>query len=323
MHPQIMDILRYTKKRGLTCYLNTNFTLIGKAEARKLADLNIDHLTVSIWAGTPLVYAATHPNKNDETFHRIKKTLTLLNKIKRKSPIIKVYNVIFNMNYHDIEAMLEFALETKSEAVEFTVIDTIPGKTDRLVLNDKETAHLLEKCKRLKETYQNGVFKDEVQILGFEQFMRRISNKNAASAEYDSNFIGSTPCYAGWAFVRILADGNVNSCLKSHRFPVGNILGQDFKDIWNGSLQRYFREKTVQIAKNTSFFSLIGNDPDSKMGCYKSCDNIGHNMDINGKINSLNRFEKNFLKGITNTMKFMRMTRGGGLNGGDKHPEIY
>lgn len=310
MHPQIMDILKHTKKRGLTCYVNTNFTLIDEAAVKNLVDLNVDHLTVSVWAGTPSVYAATHPNKNEEAFHRIKKMLTLLNKTKRKSPIIKVYNVIFNMNYHDIEAMMEFALETNSETVEFTVIDTIPGKTDRLLLNDKEIALLLEKCKRLKETYRNNGFKDSVQILGFEQFIRRISNTNAMSAEYDSDFIGFVPCYAGWGFVRILADGNVNSCLKSHRFPVGNILNQDFKDIWNGSLQRRFREKTIQLEKDPSFFSLIGNDPDSKMGCYKSCDNIGHNMDMHGKISSLNQFEKNFLMGVTNTMKFIRITRG-------------
>jgi len=310
MHPQIMDILKHTKKRGLVCYVNTNFTLIDEAAVKKLADLNVDHLTVSVWAGTPGVYAATHPNKNEDTFLRIKKMLTLLNKTKRKSPVIKVYNVIFNMNYHDIEAMMDFALETNSETVEFTVIDTIPGKTDRLLLDDKEAAQLLEKCKILKETYRNNGLKGSVRILGLEQFMRRISNTNAMSAEYDAGFIGFVPCYAGWGFVRILADGNVNSCLKSHRFPVGNVLNQDFKDIWNGPLQRLFREKTIKLEKDSSFFSLIGNDPDSKMGCYKSCDNIGHNMDMHGKISSLNQFEKNLLTGITNTIKSLRINHG-------------
>ena len=321
MHPQIMDILKYTKKRGLACYVNTNFTLIDDSAIRKLADLNVDHLTVSVWAGTPPVYAATHPNQNEETFFRIKKRLTLLNKIKRKSPIIKIYNVIFNMNYHDIDAMMEFALETNSETVEFTVIDTIPGKTDKLLLNSQEAAKLFEKCKRLKDKYQNNGFKSKVQILGLDQFMRRISNADAISAEYDSDFIGSMPCYAGWGFARILADGNVNSCLKSHRFPVGNILNQDFKDIWNGSLQRCFREKTIQVDKDQSFFSMIGNDPDSKMGCYKSCDNIGHNMNMHGRLASLNKFERNTLKGIANIMKTIRIIKEG-ANGRNKFTKV-
>jgi len=321
MHPQIMDILRYTKKRGFTCYVNTNFTLVDEKVAKELADLKIDHLTVSVWAGAPNVYAATHPNKNEETFFMIKKRLAFLNRIKRKFPIIKIYNVIFNMNYHDIDAMMEFALETNSETVEFTVIDTIPGKTDKLLLNSREAAELFEKCRILKDKYQNNGFENKVRILGLEQFMRRISNANAISAEYDSDFIGSMPCYVGWGFARILADGNMNSCLKSHRLPVGNILSQDFKDIWNGSLQRRFREKTIQPDKDQSFFSMIGNDPDSKMGCYKSCDNIGHNINMHGKLTSLNKFERNALKGIANIMKTIRIIKEG-ANGGDKFTKV-
>ncbi|MDD4939436.1 MAG: radical SAM protein [Candidatus Omnitrophica bacterium] len=306
MHPEIIEILKYTKRKGFICYINTNFTLVDEKIAGQLADLKIDHLTVSVWAGTPQVYAATHPNKNGETFLRIKEMLKRLNTLKRNSPVIKLYNVIFNMNYHDIEKMVELGLQTNSEAVEFTVIDTIPGKTERLLLNDRERDILLKDCKRLKEKYESREIGNKIRIFGLEQFMRRVSNSGARTAQYDSDMIDKMPCYAGWAFVRILADGNVNSCLKSHRFPVGNILEQDFGVIWNGSLQRQFREKTIRFEKNDPFFSLIGNDPDSNMGCYKSCDNIGHNLDIHGRFNSLSRIEKTFLKGIANLAKSIR-----------------
>ena len=306
MHPQLMDILKYTKKRGFTCYVNTNFTLVDERTVKELADLRVDHLTVSVWAGTPEAYSATHPNKNKEMFFKIKRMLELLNNIKHKNPVVKLYNVIFNMNYHDVEAMIELGLQTHSESVEFTVIDTIPEKTDKLLLNNMEAGALLEECKMLKEKYSSPHFKNKIRLLGFEQFMRRISNSDARMAEYDSNIIETMPCYAGWAFVRILADGNVNPCLKSHRFPVGNILEQDFCKIWNGPRQRYFRENTISFKKDSRLFSLIGNDPDSSMGCYKSCDNIGHNMNMHEKISSLNRFEKGFLKGMLNIMKFAR-----------------
>jgi len=307
MHPQIMEILEHTKRRGLECYVNTNFTLIDEKKIKELIDLKVDSLAVSIWAGTAKIYSDTHPNKDENTFYRIKEMLKLLNRAKHKYPIIKIYNVIFNMNYHDIEAMVEFVLQTNSDALEFTALDTIPGKTDKLLLNDKEKDVLLESCKRIKERYESGGLKNKLKLLGFEQFMRRLSNTDAKSAEYDSNIIGVLPCYAGWTFVRILADGNVNSCLKSHRFPVGNILNQNFRCIWNEALQRYFREKTLRLERNDPFFSLIGNDPDSKMGCYKSCDNIGHNMDMYGKIASLNQLEKRFLKGIVDIMKLARV----------------
>jgi MoaA/NifB/PqqE/SkfB family radical SAM enzyme len=324
MYPRIMDILAYTKKKGFECYVNTNFTLIDEKRVKELVDLGVDSLTVSVWAGTAGVYSVTHPNKGEDTFYQMREMLKLLNSVKRKFPIIKLYNVIFNMNYYEVEKMIEFALQTKSEMVEFTVMDTIPGKTDRLLLNDKERGILLEDCKRLKEKYDSPYFKDRIKLFGFEEFMRRISNVDAKVAEYDSNIIGTIPCYTSWVFVRILADGNVNSCLKSHRFPVGNILDQKFSEIWNGSLQRRFREKAFRFDKNDSFFSLIGNDPDSIMGCYKSCDNIGHNMYMHGKIASLSQFERNTLNCIKNIFKFVRNFQSNGKekSDGDKLAEI-
>ncbi len=42
MHPQIMEIIRHTKRRGLECYVNTNFTLIDKKRAKKLAAEGVD-----------------------------------------------------------------------------------------------------------------------------------------------------------------------------------------------------------------------------------------------------------------------------------------
>ena len=306
MHPEIMEILRHTKKRGLTCYVNTNFTLIDDKKVKELIALKVDHLTVSIWAGTPEVYAATHPNKNQETFFKIKEMLDRLNRDKFLHPIIKIYNVIFNLNYHDIEAMLDLAIATHSESIEFTVIDTIPGKTDKLLLDNTQARVLLQNCQRIKEKYEASAANIKLKLLGFDQFIRRISNSNCTSAQYDSDIIGKIPCYAGWAFVRILADGNVNSCLKSHRFPVGNILNQDFRKIWNGALQRYFRNKTKIFDKNDPIFSLIGNDPDSRMGCYKSCDNIGHNLNMRERFMSVSRPEKTFLKAIAGLAKLAR-----------------
>lgn len=305
MHPKIMNILAYTKKKGMECFVNTNFTLVDEKCVRELVDLGVDSLIVSIWAGTAKIYSMTHPNKTEDTFYKIQEMLQLLSNIKHTLPIIKLYNVIFNMNYYELEKMVEFALCTKSEMVEFTVIDTIPGKTDKLLLNDKERRYLLENCARLKEKYESSDLKNRIKLCGFEEFMRRISNADAKTAEYDSNIVGTIPCYAGWTFVRILADGNVNSCLKSHRFPVGNILDQKFSKIWNGLLQRRFREKTIRFNEKDPFFSLIGNDPDSKMGCYKSCDNIGHNRYMHGRITSLSQFEKNVLTGIANIMKLI------------------
>lgn len=312
MHPKIMDILTCTKKLGLICYVNTNFTLIDKERAMQLVDLKLDHLTVSVWAGTARTYTATHPNKNEETFYKIKESLKFLNSLKGsvKKPYIKVYHVISNINYHEILEMVDFALDTRSESLEFTVIDTIPGATDKLLLSEEQAKEALIKCDILKSRLKREEFTNRLEILNFEHFYRRLSSAFAGEGQYDKGLLDGLPCYVGWTFARILADGNVNSCLKSHRFPVGNICDEKFSVIWNSARQREFRKNALRPKEDNPFFSFIGNDPSLKLGCYKSCDDIGRNLNTRSKILSLSGSERFLLRNLSKYFKAGRFYAG-------------
>jgi MoaA/NifB/PqqE/SkfB family radical SAM enzyme len=174
--------------------------------------------------------------------------------------------------------MVEFALETGVDSVEFTVIDTIPGETDVLLLSDKERETVTKKCYEIQHKFGKSLSNNGLKLFQFSQFLRRISTDDASSGEYDKDIIDSVPCSIGWVFTRIMADGNVNACLKAHRIPVGNIYKQRFREIWNGTLQKEFRRKTSKPKKDDPFFSFIGNDPNVKVGCYKGCDDLGRNL---------------------------------------------
>jgi len=276
MHPNIMDIVKHIKKRHMVCYINTNFTLVDKTKAQELVGLGVEHLTVSMWAGTPRTYALTHPNKDENTFVNIKRMLKFITSLRKKGtpPYVKLYNVISNVNYHEIEQMVEFALETGVDSVEFTVIDTIPGETDVLLLSDKERETVTKKCYEIQHKFGKSLSNNGLKLFQFSQFLRRISTDDASSGEYDKDIIDSVPCSIGWVFTRIMADGNVNA----HRIPVGNIYKQRFREIWNGTLQKEFRRKTSKPKKDDPFFSFIGNDPNVKVGCYKGCDDLGRNL---------------------------------------------
>jgi len=307
-HPDIIPILRYIKKKDLICYINTNFTLIDENIIKELIKLKIEHLTVSIWAGTPEIYDKTHPNKTENTFFRIKSLLKKINSEKVHFPLVKLYNVIFSLNFHEVDEMIQFALDTCSDSVEFTVIDTIPERTDQLLLNETQRLQLVEKCRQIQSQIKNGYFKDKLVLFRFSQFLRRISAQGfTLKAEYDKGFLDSLPCYIGWVFSRINANGDVNSCLKSHRIPVGNIYENSFKKIWNSQRQREFRNITLTQPKSHSYFSLIGNDPSLKTGCYKSCDDIGRNIHTHKKIMSLSIIEEYLIKSLVFLNKYRRI----------------
>ncbi len=294
MHPDAMEIFSYAKQKGFHVSINTNFTLVDKTKAQRLVDEGVDHMIISIWAGTPAVYSRTHPNKTEETFVKIKEVLTFLNQYKESKgspPVIKVYNVVFNLNYEDFENMIDFVIDTDSEAVEFTLIDTIPGKTDKLLLSKDQVSVLYETAKRVKAR------KDERVWLGnYDNFLRRLSSSCQDKGEYDRDVLNKVPCYAGWAFIRIIASGDVNSCLKSHRIPIGNLHKQSFRSLWNNSRQREFRKRTRFFRQDDPYFRFIGNDTNATVGCFRSCDNIGHSLLVQKNLERLNGWQKRILK---------------------------
>ncbi|MGE5197377.1 MAG: radical SAM protein [Deltaproteobacteria bacterium] len=310
MHPRAMDILTYAKSKGFTCTLHTNFTLVDENTLNRLKEIKLDHLVISLWAATPETYAKTHPNKKPDDFLRMKRMLRFLNETKDCFPKVRIYNVVSRLNYREFIPMVELSTETLSECVEFTVVDTIPERTDELLLDSGQCDELLQACNYAKMNTQYYAKDGRFKISNFDQFVRRISSEHGGQAEYDRGFLDMIPCYVGWLFARIIADGNVNSCLKSHRIPIGNLYKEDFKDIWNGRMQRQFRRCMLNHKNEPGISSMIGNDPDKDIGCYKSCDDLGRNMFMHEKISALTKTQKILLHAAMNIKRLQRTTFG-------------
>lgn len=297
MHPQIMGILRAAKKNEMKVFMNTNFTLIDKEMAKELVDLKIDHIHVSLLAGSAETYGVIHSNKPKETFYEIKELLQYIAQLKKGKnqhlytpyPHINLYYVIFNTNFRDIDKMVDLAVELKADSVEFTPIDIVSNKTDVLLLNKEQIAAITAKIRlqlaRLKKYNENEPVKTYIEQS--ESFLKRINSLGALEGKYESETVPRQFCYAGWAFVRINANGDVNPCLKANRISVGNIYEKTFEEIWNSSEEQLFRKKTFDLNFADPYFQRIGNDPDYLHGCLKSCDNIQLNIDMHNKFGQI------------------------------------
>ncbi|HQP91463.1 MAG TPA: radical SAM protein, partial [Candidatus Omnitrophota bacterium] len=215
MHPDIMEIIAYTKKKRLSCLINTNFTLVDKECIDEMIALGVDSITVSVWAATSKTYLLTHPNKTEADFGRIKENLIYLAENKKERPRIHLYNVIFNKNFTEFEDMVQFALDTKAEMIGFALVDTVPGSTDTLILNDNQLHFINDVCRKIKARLDKSGRLKGARLLfyRFDDFVRRVSNKDfAMQAKYDKNIIDSLPCYNGWLFARVVSNGEVHSC---------------------------------------------------------------------------------------------------------------
>jgi radical SAM superfamily enzyme YgiQ (UPF0313 family)/uncharacterized Fe-S cluster-containing radical SAM superfamily protein len=146
-HPDALAIIERIKSHGLECTVITNGTLLTEAICRRLVELGVDHLTVSVWAGTPAVYAAIHPNQTPKTLDKIKQSLQLIHELKARrrvfAPTVKVYHVVCHLNAADIGPMVTFAVDALAEHLEFTPIDVVPGYTDELALTDDDRAAIV------------------------------------------------------------------------------------------------------------------------------------------------------------------------------------
>lgn len=293
MHPKIMEILRCAKENNMRIFINTNFTLIDKEKAKELVELKIDLIHVSLLAGTAKTYGLIHPNKTEELFGKIKEVLQFIAHFKKEKnqhlynplPHFNLYYVIFNANYHEINKMIDLAVDVKADSVEFTPIDVIPHKTDSLLLNRKQIISISKEIKFQLRRLEKYNEKEPVKTIieQAESFLKRINSLLASEGKYETETVSRQPCFVGWAFARINANGDVNPCLKASRLSVGNIYKKSFKEIWNSPEEQLFRNKSFSLDFNDPYFQKIGNDPNYQFGCLKSCDNIQINIDLNNK----------------------------------------
>ncbi|MEE2827743.1 MAG: glycosyltransferase [Myxococcota bacterium] len=293
VYPWLQETITHAKNHGMTVAVNTNFALADEAWCDWACDVGLDDMTISVWAGSQGTYDATHPNKKPEDFDRLKRMITYLNDRKRQvgqGPTVKLYQVVSHLNAHEFRAMYDLVESTGSDAVEYTVVDTVPGHTDVLLFDDTSRQRLLRESLELQEELaQRG---ESDRLFGFEQWLRRLRCEGVVDGLGDANIVHTFPCTIGWTFLRVMPDGRVTSCLKSHRIPIGNLNEDRLSDMWNNKRQREFRRMTKVYEKRNPWFSNIGNDPTAACGCEKSCDDLGRNLAMHRRMEAMSAPER-------------------------------
>jgi len=276
VYPKIWEVLEFTQEAGLRFHINSNLTLLDRRDISRLLSFNnLSSLTISIWAGDAALYSRLH-NRKEEVFYRVKDTLKILNASKSSRLHTKICTIVNRLNYSKLRDLLDLSAETGCNAIEFGVADTIAGATGIFLLDKTQLNSLKQDYVNITRSINN---KSRVKIINEDLFLRRISNGRACYGEYDS-FLEKMPCYAGWLFLRLRANGDYNSCLKSHRLPIGNIYKDRFSSVWNNLLQQDFRRNSLAVPKNREYLRFIGNSNDGDIGCRRLCDNILMNRQL-------------------------------------------
>lgn len=279
LYPKILEAIRMAKQMGIEVCLITGGVYLNEERTRKIFELGVDHLDISLQAATPQTYQKIHPLQKEGTFERIKGQLMLLSRLKKESrkerPQVRIIQVVFNLNYQETVKIVELAKEINAQSVGLKRIDVIPETRD-LLLNKGQLEQLKillnEAEARAKEL---GV---KTEIGDFRKYMLAGLNTGI----YTADFYARIPCYVGWHSSRILANGDVVPCCNCYSLIFGNINKTSFCDIWSSKEYQQFRLEALKI--NKDFLSKRG------CKCY-SCNDFGSNLAIYRKLNFFRRGE--------------------------------
>ncbi|MDP8256691.1 MAG: carbamoyltransferase N-terminal domain-containing protein [Candidatus Alcyoniella australis] len=288
MHPELLELMAHVKDRGMGCAVTTNFSVMKPEWVSRMAALELDEVTVSLWAGTPEVYGRSHPSKTARTFERIEAHLRQLCAEKTERTKVLLANVLFSMNFMETREMLDFALRVGADGIYFTLVDSVSHKTDGLLLTPPHVEVLTEHLEQVRQRVAQLPPERSFVLDNYEGLMRRLGQGDVQNGRYDLRTVDQVPCAVGWIFSRVLADGDVAPCCRGSDKPMGNLFKESFKQIWNGERYREFRRMALNKRKSDPYFREID--------CYRTCDNLMHNEQLQRRMEALSETEHKYLE---------------------------
>lgn len=237
LHPFLSDIISEAKRGGFHVTLVTNGTLLNKSIIEHLINSRLDILKVSLWAGTPREYEKNYPETKLIFLSKVTKGLKLLADLKTeqnsKFPFVVLHYPINRYNYKTIDAMVDLAHATGSNALSFSPFKTFRGKFDSLALTQDDEKIVRNSLLKINERSNS---------LSVKYNIKEVIQRYDIGADVWQKL----PCYIAWLHARVLVDGTVFACHRSN-LSMGNLNENSLYEIWNGSAYRKFRRKATNL----------------------------------------------------------------------------
>ena len=212
------DLLAFAKAHRLIVTLVTNATLINREVARKLAELRLDYLTVSLEAASPSLNDAM---RGEGTFQRAVDAVRTLREMNAKAKIT-INTVVSRLNYREMPKMVVFARELGIKQINFQpVFDKSGIPMSTLALTPEDYLNLkVSVAETLKTSRQHHV------DVGPAEYLSLIG----VSPHLLSSFLKRLDCYMVHVSCAVNAFGDVLPCwfLPS----IGNVRKTRLRDIW-------------------------------------------------------------------------------------------
>ena len=255
LRTDILEVLTRVKARGLKCCVNTNGWFMGKPQARKLVELGIDSLSISIDGPNE-----THDliRRRDGSFKRILEGLANLQEAKEElgaaHPSVGITCTLSALNQENFSEVLDWLRDYK-------VISSL--EFEYMFYTEQWASDATEKLIPLPvaRKEENQVLPFYLRDVNVDVFYEQLQRAEAKAKEYGMNVAFQPPlktkdeigkrffdvthayvetCFYPWKAARVNPYGDVYSCSIDVAF--GNIRQAPFSKLWNGPAYRVFRK---------------------------------------------------------------------------------
>jgi radical SAM protein with 4Fe4S-binding SPASM domain len=212
MRRDFLEIVAYARRLMFSVKIKTNAVMIREKEARKIRELGVDTIQISVYSHRPEVHDAI--TKLPRSFERTVKSIRFL---REQGLRVTIANVLMTVNSADHAGVQKLAAEL---GVHYTLDPTITPMMD----GDTSVLALRIPGEELPEIFHNPAL-----VENQEEFC-------APPKPPTSEDLEGYSCSAGHSFCYISPYGDVFPCVQ-FPLPTGNIRQQKFLDIWNFSPQ--------------------------------------------------------------------------------------
>jgi AdoMet-dependent heme synthase len=234
------EILEHARRLMFAVKIKTNAVMIGEAEARRIRELAVDTIQISLYSHRPEIHDAI--TKLPHSFERTVRAICFLRDQRLR---VTIANVLMTSNSADQSGVQALAAEL---GVHYTLDPTITPMMD----GDTSVLSL-----RIPGEELPGVFRNPALVSNQEEFC-------APPKPPSDDDLEGYSCSAGHSFCYISPYGDVFPCVQ-FPLPTGNIRRQKFLDIWDLSPEmrevRSIQAKDLTVCSSCSHVASCSRCP--------------------------------------------------------------
>jgi radical SAM protein with 4Fe4S-binding SPASM domain len=240
MRRDFFDIVAHARGLLLNVKVKTNGVMIHETEARRLRELGVEQIQISVYSHRPEVHDAITKLPGS-----LKRTISAIRFLSSQGLKVSIASVLMTANLSDTAGVMALAKEL---GVAYNLDPTVTPKMD----GDTSVLALRAPSSELKRVYGNEALVGDV-----EKFC-------APPPPPDDDIMEGYPCSAGHTSCYVSPYGDVFPCVQ-FPLPSGNLRRQKFLDIWRDSAQlkevRSIRAKDLPTCSTCSHVGTCSRCP--------------------------------------------------------------